>query len=153
VQKRNHIKHIRDILKGKVAIVCIGNRDRGDDGIGPHLADVVKGKTSYEVIDTGVTPENYTGVITKLKPDTIVLVDAIQFEGAPGEVKLFSGDDLRIGKISTHDVSPKLLIEYLKSSTNATIYVVGVRPKSNKFGEGLSDEAKMAIKELTKEFS
>ncbi|MBU1146768.1 MAG: hydrogenase 3 maturation endopeptidase HyCI, partial [Candidatus Omnitrophica bacterium] len=75
MQKRNHIKHIRSILKGKVAIVCIGNRDRGDDGIGPRLADAIKGKTSHEVINTGVTPENYTGVITKLKPDTIVLVD------------------------------------------------------------------------------
>ncbi|MDP8230373.1 MAG: hydrogenase 3 maturation endopeptidase HyCI [Candidatus Gorgyraea atricola] len=150
MQKRNHIKHIRDILKGKVAIVCIGNRDRGDDGIGPYLADAIKGKTPHEVMDVGVTPENYTGVITRSKPDTIVLVDAIQFEGDPGEVKLFSGDDLRIGKISTHDVSPKLLIEYLKSSTNADIYVVGVKPKSNKFGECLSNETKMAIKELTK---
>jgi len=138
---------LKDLLKGKVVIVCIGNRDRGDDGIGPHLADAIKGKTSHEVIDTGVTPENYTGVITKLKPDTIVLVDAIQFEGAPGEIKVFKGDDLRTGKISTHDVSPKLLIEYLKSSTDAEIYVLGINPKSNKLGQGLSKEAEKALEE------
>ncbi|MBU4312694.1 MAG: hydrogenase 3 maturation endopeptidase HyCI [Candidatus Omnitrophica bacterium] len=144
--------NLKSILKGKVIILCIGNRDMGDDGVGPYLADEMKGKTSYEVIDAGVTPENYTGVITKLKPDTIIIVDTVQFEGNVGEARLFSGDDLRTGKISTHDVSPKLLIDFLKSSTNACIHILGIKPKSNNLGEGLSDAVKKTAKELSLHF-
>ncbi|MFC1624247.1 hydrogenase maturation protease, partial [Candidatus Omnitrophota bacterium] len=98
--------------------------------------------------DAGVTPENYTGVIRRSKPDIIIIVDAVYFDGAPGEIRLFLGEDLRSGKISTHDVSPKLLIEYLRSSTDAEIYILGIRPRSNKFGEGLTEEVEQAVKEV-----
>ncbi|MBU3912444.1 MAG: hydrogenase 3 maturation endopeptidase HyCI [Candidatus Omnitrophica bacterium] len=140
--------NLKAILKGKVVILCLGNPGRGDDGAGSAIASAIKGKTDCEVIDAGVTPENYTGVIIKLKPDTILIIDTVLFEGRPGEVRLFSGEDLRSGKISTHDVSPKLLIEYLRSSTNAKIYILGIRPKSNKLGETLSDEVKEAVDKI-----
>ena len=137
---------LKNILKGKVVILCLGNPDRGDDGAGPAIASSIKGKVAYEVIDGGVTPENYTGAIIRSRPDTILIIDTVLFEGKPGEVRLFSGEDLRSGKISTHDVSPQLLIEYLKSSTSANIYILGIRPKSNKFGEGLSREVDNSVK-------
>ena len=140
--------NLKDILKEKSVLVCLGNRDRGDDGVGPRLASEIKDKVNYEVIDAGVAPENYTGVIKRLDPDTIVIVDAIHFDGKPGDIRLFSGDDLRVGKISTHDMSPKLLIQYLKSSTNAKIYVLGIRPGSNKFGQELSPEVRAALDKL-----
>lgn len=144
---------IERLLKGKVIVLCIGNKERGDDGAGPYLADAIRGKTPYEVIDAGMTPENYTGLVIRFNPDTIVIIDAICFEGQPGEIRLFSGDDLRSGKISTHDVSPKLLIEYLRSSTDADIFIVGIKPKSNKLGDRMSEEVKKAIDELTLRFS
>lgn len=140
--------NLKNILKGKVVVLCLGNKGRGDDGAGPYIANVIKGKADYEVTDAGVTPENYTGVIIRSKPDTILIIDAVCFEGKPGEIRLFSGDDLRSGKISTHDVSPRLLIEYLKASTDADIYILGINPKSNKLGEGLSKEVKDAIDHL-----
>jgi len=140
---------LKEILKGKVVILCVGNIERGDDGVGPHIAREIKGRVSHEVIDAGVTPENYTGVIMGLRPDTIIIVDAVYFEGAPGEARLFTGEDLRSGKISTHDVSPKLLIKYLESSTDARIYVLGIMPGSNNFGQGLSEEAERAVKEIS----
>ncbi len=140
---------LKHILKGKVVMLCLGNIERGDDGVGPHIAKAIKGNGRYEVINAGVAPENYTGLIKRLKPDTIIIIDAIYFDGQPGETRIFSGDELRSGKISTHDVSPKLLIEYLRSSTGAGIYILGVRPKSNKLGEGLSKEVKRAVKDLT----
>jgi len=146
----HNINSLKNILKGKVVILCVGNSERGDDGAGPHLAGAIKGRVPYEVIDAGSAPENWTGVVTGLKPDTIVMVDAVYFEGEPGEIKIFSGEDLRSGKISTHDVSPKLLIEYLKESTKADIYVLGIKPQSNKLGEGLSPCVKLALNNLSK---
>jgi len=144
--------NLKDILKGKVVILCVGNSERGDDGLGPYFAKTLKGKVPYEIIDAGVAPENWTGVVAGLKPDTIVMVDAIYFEGEPGEIKIFSGEDLRSGKISTHDVSPKLLIEYLKETTKADIYILGIRPGSNKLGEDLSPCVKASLDNLSKMF-
>jgi len=143
--------NLKDKLKGKICILCIGNIERGDDGLGPCLAKMLKGKVPYEVIDAGVAPENHTGVIARLKPDTIVIVDAVYFEGEPGDIKIFSGEDLGSGKISTHDVSPKLLIEYLKESTGAAIYVLGIKPQSNKFGQGLSPSVEKTLECLVKQ--
>ena len=162
---------LKTILKGNIVILCLGNIERGDDGVGPYISNAIKGKTSpswgrlnvpylggrgkgeggkLEVIDAGVTPENWTGVIKRLRPDTILIIDAVHFEGVPGEIKLWTGEDIRSGKISTHDVSPKLLIEYLKTSTNANIHLLGIKPKSNKFGEGLSKEVIEAVGRVEK---
>ncbi|MFA5389238.1 MAG: hydrogenase 3 maturation endopeptidase HyCI [Candidatus Omnitrophota bacterium] len=143
---------LKNILKGRVVVLCVGNTGRGDDGLGPCFGAMIKGKTPHEVIDAGIAPENWTGVITRMKPDTIVIVDAVYFEGEPGDVRVFSGEDLHSGRISTHDVSPKLLIEYLKESTGAGIYVLGIRPASNKPGEGLSSAIKASLNNLAKYF-
>ena len=141
------------ILKGKVVMLCIGNIERGDDGAGPVLAGIIKDKAPFEVIDVGTAPENWTGVVKRSHPDTIIIVDAVNFDGEPGDVKIFSGNDLRSGKISTHDVSPKLLIQYLKESTKARIYVLAIRPVSNRLGEGLSLPVESTIKGLSRELS
>ena len=143
--------NLKDKLKGKVCILCIGNIERGDDGLGPHLGRLLKDKSPYEIIDAGVAPENQTGVIARLKPDTIVIVDAVYFEGEPGDIKIFSGEELGSGKISTHDVSPKLLIEYLKESTGAAVYILGIKPQSNKLGQGLSPCVKNTLERLAKQ--
>ena len=140
--------NLKNILKGKVVILCIGNAERGDDGAGPRLASMIKGKAPYEVIDAGIAPENWTGVITKLNPDTVIMVDAVDFEGKPGEMKIFKGEDIRSGKISTHDVSLKLLTEYFKESIKADIYVLGIKPQSNRLGEGLSPCIKASLDSL-----
>jgi len=140
--------NIKNILKGRVCILCVGNIDRGDDGLGPCFAGMIKGKTPYEVIDAGIAPENWTGVAARLNPDTIIMVDAIDFDGMPGEMRIFKGEDLRSGKISTHDASPKLLIEYLKESTGADIYVLGIKPEANGFCEGLSKSVRNSLEEL-----
>ncbi len=140
---------LKHILKGNILILCIGNIERGDDGAGPYLASLIKEKSLHEVIDAGMTPENYTGLIRRSNPDSIIIVDVIYFEGEPGEIRIFSGEDLRSGKISTHDVSPKLLIDYLHSSTDSEIHIIGIKPKSNKLGEGLSKEVKEAVEELS----
>ena len=129
-------------------MLCIGNIECGDDGAGPYFSKMIKDKVPYEVIDAGATPENWTGVVARLKPDTIIIVDAICFEGEPGDVRIFSGEDLRSGKISTHDVSPKLLIEYLKQATGANIYILGIKPGSGGAGQGLSLPVKSSLNNL-----
>ena len=144
--------NLKDILKGKVVMLCIGNIERGDDGLGTRFAMMIKDKAPFEVIDAGTAPENWTGVVTRLKPDTIIMVDAICFEGKPGDIRIFSGEEIGSGKISTHDVSLKLLIEYLKASIKADIYILGIKPVSNELGKDLSLPVKASLNKIAKIF-
>ena len=60
-------------------VMCIGNRDGGDDAVGPFIADKLK-NTDVEVIDCGTTPENYTSVVKKHSPKNLIIVDAVEME-------------------------------------------------------------------------
>ena len=99
---------LKDILKGRVAIVGMGNIMKGDDGFGSVLSSRIKGKISANVINTGLTPENYLKEIRVSKPDTILLVDAADFRGIAGEARIFKKSDIPLYGLSTHNMSPAL---------------------------------------------
>ena len=109
----------KDILKGKVVIVGIGNTLRADDGFGPELIARLKGKVKASCIDAGSAPENYTGKIVKERPDTILIADALDLGKQPGEFAILKKDELLHCGLSTHDISPQMFIEYLKQQTGA----------------------------------
>lgn len=137
-------------LKGRVVILCLGNSERGDDGVGPEVAKRLSKVKDYIIIDGGMVPENFLEPIIKLKPDVLVVIDAVRFEGAPGEIKVFKANDLISGRVSTHDMSPRLFIEYLKDSIKLEIYIIGVQPKISSFGSKMSKEVIGAIERIVK---
>jgi len=138
----------KNIFKGKTVIVGIGNTLRRDDGFGPALIKKLKGRVRALCLDAGMAPENYAGKITKEKPDTILLVDALHLDRAPGEYELLKKEDILSSGFSTHDLSPKMFIEYLENNTSAHIYMLGVQPKSVSFGEEMSNDVKKTLNEM-----
>ena len=137
------------IFKGKTVIVGIGNTLRGDDGFGPALIKRLEGKVKATCIDAGSAPENYTGKIAREKPDTILIVDALDLGLAPGKHEILKKTEIVNMGLSTHDISPHMLIEYLESQTAADIYILGVQPKNLSFGEGMSPEVKETLEVMT----
>lgn len=140
---------IKDILKGKVVIVGIGNTLRGDDGFGPALVEKLAGKVNAVCLDAGSAPENHTGKIVKEKPDTILLVDAIHLGLAPGKYEILKKDQILKSGFSTHDISPHMFIDYLEKQTKADIYMLGVQPENLSFGQEMSASVKRALNEIT----
>ena len=138
----------KDILKGKVVIVGVGNRLRQDDGLGPILIEKLKPQVKLTCLDAGTAPENYSGKIVKEKPDTILIVDALHLGLSPGEYEILRKDKILKSGFSTHDISPHMLIEYLQDETGADIYMLGVQPKTVDFGEKISDSVKEALEEI-----
>jgi len=136
--------------KGKVVIVGIGNLLRSDDGLGVVLIQRLKDKIKAPCIDVGTAPENYAGSIAKEAPDTILLVDALHLDLAPGKYEILKKQDILNSGFSTHDLSPKMFIEYLEKTTKANIYLLGVQPASVAFGEELSAEVETTLKRLEK---
>ncbi len=140
----------KDILKGKVVIVGIGNTMKGDDGFGPALIESVKGKVKATCISAGITPENYVGAIAREKPDTVLLVDAVHMDLEPGKYEILTPEEIIKSGFTTHDISPTMFIEYLKSETGAAIYMLGVQPVRFGLGEEMSDVLKRALGKIVK---
>lgn len=137
-----------DILKGKVVLVGVGNPLRGDDGFGPRLVERLRGHVRAVCLDVGAAPENYTGKIAKEDPETILLLDAVHLNRTPGEYALLEKADILSSGFTTHDISPRLFIEYLETQTRAKIYLLGVQPKDLSLDGEMSDPVSRAVDEL-----
>jgi hydrogenase 3 maturation protease len=142
-------QQLKKFLKGRAVILGIGNTLRGDDGIGSLLAARLKGRVPYTVYDAGMSPENYLGKIVKEAPGNIVIIDAVDFGGRPGEVRLFEGGEIEASNLfSTHNVSISLAINYLKNNLEADIIILLIQPKTISFVDKLSREASGALELL-----
>ena len=109
-------------------ILCIGNRDGGDDAVGPYIADRLK-STTVDVIDCGTIPENYTGVVKKEKPDQLVIIAAVDMGLTPGEIRIIPKEKIGVTALSTHGIPISVLISYLEQYIK-TIVFIGIQPKN-----------------------
>ncbi|MCK4325467.1 hydrogenase 3 maturation endopeptidase HyCI [bacterium] len=140
-------------IKGRVAIVGVGNSMRGDDGAGPSLIEMLKSgqpvsRREYQLFDCGQAPENYLVPIAGFEPNTILVIDSAQFCGQPGEMRLFEAEDIKVQGISTHNAPLSLFMDYLKRETGADIFLLAVQPGGTKLGEEISSEVKDALQLL-----
>ena len=136
-----------NILKGRVVVLGVGNPLKGDDGFGPALIERLDGKTEAVCIDAGSTPENYGGKIVKIKPDTIIIADAVHLGRRAGECEVLRKDDIARTGLSTHDLSLDMFIGYLEEGTGADIYMIGVQPLDVSFGSDMSESVRDALEE------
>jgi hydrogenase 3 maturation protease len=149
----NTLDHLKAHLKGKVVILGIGNVMRQDDGLGSVLASRIKNKVPFKVFDAETSPENYLEKIIKENPDNIIIIDAVDFGGKPGEFQVLEGQDIKtVNLFSTHNASISLSINYLQSNLKADIIVLIIQPKSINFGDELSLEVSEAINKIEGSF-
>ncbi len=137
-------------VKGKVAIVAIGNIIRGDDGLGPKLIELLKARpVKASLFDCGTAPENYIFPILTSACDTVMLIDAADLGMAPGAIKVFALEEISNVSFSTHNPSPRLFTDLLKTGKdNINIFVISVQPKSTALGEPLSKEVLAGLETL-----
>jgi hydrogenase 3 maturation protease len=136
------------LLKGKVVIVGIGHPLRGDDALGPCLVKRLEGHLDALCIDAGSAPENYLGKIIKASADVVLFIDAVDFNKEPGYYKILEQEEILKTGLTTHDLSPRMLIEYLAAETKARIYLLGIQPKDLGVGQELSEPVQKAISEI-----
>ncbi len=144
---------LEKILKGKVVILGIGNPFKGDDAVGIAFVDKIENLNNFDCINTGLFPENYTGEIISKKPDTLLIVDAVNINGNPGDVALLQPEQLNDKNFDSHRTSISLFVKYLKNFIDDNIYILGIQPKIISFGNQLSEEVKESINNLEKIFT
>jgi len=128
-----------------VLIMCIGNRDNGDDGIGPYIADIFPETKGFTAVDCGVVPESFTHL--SRDAERIILIDAVDMELEPGEIRIVPKDRIPTGSVSTHNIPLSMLMEYLEMEGKSVI-LVGIQPKKLR-GE-LTRQVREAGKKLIK---
>ena len=137
-------------------IITVGNSFRADDGVGPYIASGLMPSTKLSVIDAGYSPENIIDQTVKLNPQRIIFIDAADFGGSPGELRLIDAEHIPEASLSTHSVPLPVISRILYEDTKARIYFVGIQPKSVEHQEGLSGQVKLAadalIKHVNREF-
>ena len=137
---RNLLKQLGKLNLGETVIVGIGNALKGDDGAGPKVCSILKGKIAAEVIDAGTTPENYIGRLVRMSPKKLLIIDAIDFGSPPGTLKIFSAQDLQQFTLSTHCLSPHLFVQAIISEIDTEVFFIGIQPAQLQFGQGLSKQ-------------
>ena len=106
--------------------MCIGNREGGDDAVGPYIADRLK--DDFTVLDCGTIPENYTSVVKKYNPKNLIIIDAVDMGLYPGEIRIVPKEKIGVMHISTHGIPISVLIGYLESYVKKIIFI-GIQPK------------------------
>ncbi|MHC4424321.1 MAG: hydrogenase 3 maturation endopeptidase HyCI [Planctomycetota bacterium] len=139
-------------LRGsKTVIVGIGNTLKGDDGAGPLICEQLRqGGVGAEVIDAGSVPENYIAPIIKKAPQNLLVIDAIDFEAAPGARKIFKPEQLSSLVISTHTLSPRHFVDMVRQDADVDVYFIGIQPAQTKLGQSVSAEVNDAIRWLVR---
>lgn len=140
--------NIEDICTGRILFVGVGNRQRRDDGAGPIIIDRLTAAGLSSCIDAGTVLENYTKNIIDHAPDTVLIIDAVNFHDTPGKWRLFNPRDLDEVAFSTHAASLQLFASYINQRISAQIYLLGIQPESIEFLDGLSPAVEDSVNEI-----
>lgn len=127
-------------------ILTIGNEYMGDDGAGCVLGRLLHSSPGIAVVEGGTAPENLLGKIVRMRPRLIVVVDALDHGGSPGDVRILRPDEIRGEATSTHGTT-SLMMMYLARATGAEIRIMGIQPGRLTPG-GLSTPVRRAIGQL-----
>ena len=94
-------EQLANAIQGNVVVMGIGNPCRGDDAAGSRVAQQICSAPGVCVIDAQDVPENYLCQVAGQRPDTVVLIDCVDLESAPGSVA-FLDEDQMAGLLAEH---------------------------------------------------
>ena len=129
-------------------VLAVGNRLRGDDGVGPRIADEISSSDTLRVFDAGLSPENYLGPVVAARPDALLIVDACDFGGEPGEHRLCGREELALlssGSVSTHTLPLSLTVAMIEQQSSASIEFLAIQPGTLDFDAPLSPPVAAAL--------
>lgn len=137
----------------KLAILGVGNKDNGDDGVGLHITEILQEASLPEWVTIFYcerVPEHFLGKIANLAPTRVIVLDAADMKEIPGAIAIFPKEMIAQGfHFSTHTLSLTMLEEFLKPIVpEIVIFYVGIQPKQTKFMTDMSEECKGAAEEF-----
>jgi hydrogenase 3 maturation protease len=138
------------IADRKIVLMGVGNELRGDDAFGVMLAEHIEHEIATMVFVTHDLPEDYAVKAADLRPDVVIVLDAIDFRGEAGEVHLVAAKDVPPTPGVTHRPSLEMMARFLELDAGADTWVLGVQPDMECLGIGdeMSEPVEEALDEL-----
>jgi coenzyme F420 hydrogenase subunit delta len=146
-------------LEKSVLIFGCGNVLFGDDGFGPAVADELM--AHYDIPDNVAVFNAGTSIRTLLfdivlyenKPQTIVVVDAVDMSRNPGDIFEIDLDDLPENKIddfSMHQLPTSNLLRELRDLAGVDVRIMSCQIESipEEVAPGLSETLQPRVKEM-----
>ena len=140
--------NLKGLAGGKVVVVGIGNTLRADDGAGSLVAERLRERYPDVVFDAAQAPENYLAPIRRADPDVVVLVDAADFGGSPGEVRAATAEDVEGLMMGTHAAPLSMFMRVLKDETGADVRLLAVQAATTTLGADMTREVTDAVENL-----
>jgi hydrogenase 3 maturation protease len=132
------IEHLREIVTPTMAIVCVGNELCGDDAAAPLIAEKLTGKVPWKVYNTQTVPESFLMKIISGCPQSVLLIDALDFAAEPGSVEMFATERIGGQGPSTHGPAPLAFLEILNMMHPCRCAVLGIQPQCVEMGKEIT---------------
>jgi hydrogenase maturation protease len=152
------------MTKNKTLVLGVGNPFRRDDGIGPAVISRLKAEwrlpeshrlrePKVDLLDGGTDGLSLIDHIEGY--EKVLVVDAVDMEMVPGEVRVFSPEEARLtikaDTLSTHGFGLAEVIALMeKLEMKVDMYIIGIQAKDVNFGEGMSPEVSSKIEGILK---
>jgi hydrogenase maturation protease len=140
-------------------IAGIGNILLGDDGLGPavirYLQQHCELPQGVEAVDLGTPGLDLAPYLSQC--EKLILIDAVEDSGAPGELRIYRGDALfrrpAAPRLSPHDpgLQETLLYLQLVGSAPGEVVLIGAIAGATEPGIGLSEAVRDAVPELARQ--
>ena len=135
----------------KTTVLGVGNLLLSDEGVGVHVARELMGMElppGVSVVEGGTAGLNLLHLIRDA--DRLIVIDAVQGEGAPATVYRFDMDDIQDkgrGLIaSVHSLGVREVLDLCAlTGKGPQTTVIGIEPKSMGIGTELSDEVRAKV--------
>lgn len=132
---------------GRRVIVGVGNRDRGDDAVGPSVCDRVRGLGTG--IEDWVVEADPSTLAVRWRPeDRVVVVDAVVTGARPGTVhRLASAVLAGDGVVSTHGIgiADTIRLSMALGTCPHELAVLGVEAESFEHGRPLTAAVALSV--------
>lgn len=134
----------------RVILVGIGNPLRRDDGVGLRVVELLEDKNLRNVLllRTETVPESYTGAIREYSPTHILLIDAANFDGKPGEGRIIPTKMIANLSLSTHSLPLNIFVDYVRKSICDNVKLLCIQGVEVGFGEGFTPDVEEGAKNI-----
>ncbi|MCL4559036.1 MAG: hydrogenase 3 maturation endopeptidase HyCI [Chloroflexi bacterium] len=140
---------------GRLAILGVGQELRGDDAAGVEVVRLLQERLTtserLQVILAGPAPENFTGVLRRLQPTVILIVDVGEMGLPSGSIRWLELAETQGVSFSTHTLPPYLYGGYFASELSCQVALLCIQPEAMGVGSSLSRSVQRAVEKIAAE--
>ncbi|MCX6802838.1 MAG: hydrogenase maturation protease [Candidatus Diapherotrites archaeon] len=127
-------------------LIGMGQELNGDDAIGCAIADNFS-ERDWLAVNAGTVPENFTGMVKRERPSTLVIVDAAEMGLPAGEIRRIEKSKANSAFYSTHSIPVSQTIAQIEPYVKEVV-LIGIQPNTMQQFKRLSPQATEAAKKL-----